>query len=107
AGAIPLLPDAVRLAEQGCATRAATGTLQHLGTRLSVTGVPDALVTVLADAQTSGGLLISMPADRVAQFTAALDRIRLADRSRAACAPVAAVIGDAMERRSAVIELTN
>src|SRR5207244_647553 len=58
AGAVPLMHDTLRLAEQGCLTRAHKSTLEYIGRGLKVEGVPEVLVNVLADAQTSGGLLI-------------------------------------------------
>lgn len=72
AGRVPLMRDALRLAEQGCVTRAHKSTLEHLGAELSADGVPPALLHALADAQTSGGLVISMAAESADAFAAAL-----------------------------------
>ena len=85
AGAVPLLRRALELAEQGLLTRTHKSTRQHLGDKLAIDPrVPEALAGVLLDAQTSGGLLIS-----VAQ--ASLDA--LLQEARKAGAICAAVIG--------------
>jgi len=71
AGAVPLMGRTLELGAAGCVTRAHKSTLAHLGTRLSSGGVDDPLVNVLADAQTSGGLLMSLPPGRVDAFLSA------------------------------------
>lgn len=62
--AVPLLEHALRLAESGVATRAWKSNVEFLGSALVAEGVSQALLTVLSDAQTSGGLLISIPPGR-------------------------------------------
>lgn len=64
ASAVPLIGPTLRLAESGVLTRAWKSTLESLGSRFQNNGVADALVGVLSDAQTSGGLLISVAPDR-------------------------------------------
>lgn len=63
-GAIPLLARTLEMARQGVLTRAAKSTREYLGDRLVVhPSVEDALAGVLLDAQTSGGLLLSVFAE--------------------------------------------
>lgn len=63
AGSVPLMARARELARAGTLTRAHKSTREHLGTRLQVDeGVEAALLGVLLDAQTSGGLLFSVAA---------------------------------------------
>jgi selenide,water dikinase len=71
AAAVPLMKQARDLAARGVLTRAHTTTLEHVGDRLDAGGVDETLVKLLADAQTSGGLLISIPADRADALLAA------------------------------------
>jgi selenide,water dikinase len=44
-----------------------------VGTRVTVDGIPDALVALAFDPQTSGGLLVSLPRDRALALAAAFD----------------------------------
>jgi selenide,water dikinase len=69
---VPLMERTLELARQGVVTRTHKTNLAHLGERFSSTCDDDALTAVLADAQTSGGLLISLPADRADRLIAAL-----------------------------------
>lgn len=85
AGAIPVLTGARELAGQGVAPG---GTRRNLSAAASVEWdprVPEADRLLLADAQTSGGLLIAVAPGRVAVLLAALAEER---------APAAAVIGE-------------
>lgn len=77
AAAVPLMARARDLAAQGIVTRAHKSTLEHVGDRLDANGVDETLVRLLADAQTSGGLLISVPADRAEALRAACGVSRL------------------------------
>ncbi|MBL8877953.1 MAG: selenide, water dikinase SelD [Phycisphaerales bacterium] len=64
AGNVPLLARTLDMARLGVLTRAAKSTREYLGDRLTVaSGIEDALVGVLLDAQTSGGLLLSVLAE--------------------------------------------
>jgi selenide,water dikinase len=72
AASVPLMARSLELARAGVVTRAHKSTLDYLGNRLKVRGVEESLVHVLADAQTSGGLLIAVPADRAEALLAGL-----------------------------------
>lgn len=72
AGSVPLLENTLRLARDGTVTRAHKSNLEYLGDRFSAEGVDETLVKVLADAQTSGGLLIAVPAERADRIVEAL-----------------------------------
>ena len=74
AAAVPLMERALALAGEGILTRAHKATLAHLGRQLSVGQVDPVLVNLLCDAQTSGGLLISVAPDRAEALTASLKR---------------------------------
>ena len=83
--AVPLLPRAREMAERGAIPGGTTRNTQSLGDTVSfAAGVDRALRVLLADAQTSGGLLLAAPADRVDALVAALEHERT---------PAAAVIG--------------
>ena len=63
-GALPLLPGAERFAELGCATGGGARNRDGLGDRVRIEGAPsEALIDLLYDPQTSGGLLIALPED--------------------------------------------
>ncbi|GIK15044.1 MAG: selenide, water dikinase [Planctomycetota bacterium] len=96
ATAAPLMRDALRLAGEGVATRAWKSNAEHLGGQLDRGVTPEALLTVLCDAQTSGGLLISVPSERTPRLLEALRRQRT---------PCAAVIGRVLARQEAAIML--
>ncbi len=83
--AVPLLPEARAMAERGAIAGGTKRNLQSVAA--AVTFAPALTETdklLLADAQTSGGLLIAVAADRVDALVAALARERT---------PAAAVIG--------------
>lgn len=85
AGRVPLLARTLELARAGVTTRTARTARTFLGPRLVVDpAVEEPLVDVLTNAETSGGLLLSVPAERADA---------LCDRLRAAGAICAAVIG--------------
>jgi selenide,water dikinase len=98
AGAVPLLPAARKLAEAGCIPG---GTRRNSADAAAdVTwnaGVDEVTRVLLCDAQTSGGLLVAVTADRADAFAAAL---------RAADTPAAARIGDVLEGPAGRIEVT-
>jgi selenide,water dikinase len=64
ASEVPLIDGALRFARAGVLTRAHRSNLEYVGDRLDPGAVEQVLVGVLADAQTSGGLLIAVAADR-------------------------------------------
>lgn len=74
AGAVPLLEHAAELARKKMLTRAYKSNLEYVGSRLRATGVDETLVNILADAQTSGGLLIAVPETRVERLIGALSK---------------------------------
>jgi selenide,water dikinase len=85
---IPLLPGVEALAADGVVPG---GTNRNLATAIETTrfeGVSEVMQYVLADAQTSGGLLLAVGADRCERLVAALGE---------AGTPAAAVIGEFVE----------
>ncbi len=85
ASRVPLMARTLELARQGVLTRAHRTTREYLGERLALDpAVEEALAGVLMDAQTSGGLLFSVPQERADPLVLAL---------RAARVPAAAIIG--------------
>jgi len=74
AKSVPLMARALELARDGTVTRAAASNLEHLGDRFSAKSVDETLVKVLADAQTSGGLLLAVARDRADALVAALKK---------------------------------
>lgn len=80
AGAVPLMNQAMELARAGVVTRAAKSNLAHAGQQLASRGLDEVLLNLLADAQTSGGLLLSVPSERAERLMTALK----AKRTRAA-----------------------
>ncbi len=95
-GSVPLLAETMRFASEGILTRAHKGTLGHLGDRLATGDVDGTLVGVLADAQTSGGMLVAVAPDRVEELQLEL---------RASDAHASAVIGEVVTQTSASILL--
>jgi len=96
AAGVPLMARTLEFAGQGIVTRMHKDTLAYLGRKLVVEGVDPTLVNVLCDAQTSGGLLISVPADRTDALVASLNKHG---------APCAAVIGRVAESGRHAIRL--
>jgi selenide,water dikinase len=71
AEAVPLIQRTMEFARMGLLTRTHKDVLNFLGSKLQINGVDETLVAILADAQTSGGLLISAAADHADQLVAA------------------------------------
>ncbi len=94
--AVPLLDQTLELARNKMLTRAHKSNLEYLGDRFVSKNVEDTLVHVLADAQTSGGLLISVAEDKVDALVGELQK-------RKTCA--AAVVGTVMPKSSQTIVL--
>jgi selenide,water dikinase len=85
ARAIPLLARAADLAARGAVPGGTQRNRDALAAHVRfAAGVDEATRTLLYDAQTSGGLLLAVPADRAAALVAALERERT---------PIAARIG--------------
>jgi selenide,water dikinase len=73
ASAVPLMEHTLAMADQGVVTRAHLGTREHLAECLVVdAGVDETRLKVLLDAQTSGGLLLSVAPDRCEALAAEL-----------------------------------
>jgi selenide,water dikinase len=82
-GNVPLFARVLELARAGVTTRASKTARAYLAERLAVaTGVEEALADILANAETSGGLLLSVADDRCAML---LEELR---REGAVCATV-------------------
>jgi selenide,water dikinase len=74
AGGLPPLPGALELALAGVETGGATHNRRFVAASLEVeAGVPEEVVTLAHDPQTSGGLLAAVPPDMVAAVESALD----------------------------------
>jgi selenide,water dikinase len=69
-GAVPLLPDARRLLAERFVPGGTLRNVEHLTPHLD--GGDEDTRVLLADAQTSGGLLVALPADRADELTARL-----------------------------------
>ncbi len=93
---VPLLENAIALARKKMLTRAAGTNLEYLGDRFTVHDVDEMLVKILADAQTSGGLLLAVAEDRADRLVAALKE----QKTRAA-----AVVGYAVAKTDQAIVL--
>ena len=96
AAAVPLLERTLQLARAGGLTRTHKATVSFLGKRLRADGVDETLLGVLADAQTSGGLLICVPENRVDQLVEGLKK----RQTRAA-----AVVGRVTDRSDQTVVL--
>ncbi len=98
AAAVPLLPGAARLAERGFIPGGTRRNETDLASDVDWSDAVDAIArTLLCDAQTSGGLLLSVRRDRSEDLISAL---------RAEATPAAAVIGEVIPGRAGRIEVT-
>jgi selenide,water dikinase len=89
-GKLPLLPGAEQIAHRPYLTRASTTNASHVAAGLRIEGRPDpARLEFFYDAQTSGGLLVSVPAD---------EAVQLVTHARARGATAACLVGEVMER---------
>ena len=71
-GRLPLLPAAVELCGEGFTCGGTRANAGFTGSHIRIdNGLSDAMVGLLNDPQTSGGLLVAVPADRVAELAAA------------------------------------
>ena len=71
---VPLLTDALRFANMGIITRTHRTNLDFIGAGFACTCPDEVLTNVLADAQTSGGLLISVTPEKADALIEALRR---------------------------------
>ena len=73
ASRVPLMARTLELARKGLLTRAHVSTREHLGDDLTIDAeVEEVLAKVLLDAQTSGGLLLSVSAERCDELVSEL-----------------------------------
>jgi len=94
-GRLPRLPGSERLAREGNKTRASATNRGYLGAELRIEGTPDAVaLEFLFDAQTSGGLLISVAAERAEE---------LVSRAREAGAAATAIVGRVQAKGEAAV----
>ena len=97
AGRVPVLPRAFALVDADNTTRAARDNRAFVGAKfIADANVRTQLVSVVLDAETSGGLLISMPKDRAEEAVQEL-------RTRG-CAH-AGIIGDVLAGEPGVVRL--
>jgi selenide, water dikinase len=68
---LPALPGALAAARRGLKTGGDQRNRDYVSGSLSLDGLPDDLATLAFDPQTSGGLLIALPAEKSAVLTAA------------------------------------
>ena len=98
AGSVPLLPHALELAGAGHVPGGTRRNVQDIAHAVTWgDGIDPNLRLLLHDAQTSGGLLIAVPPDRIDG---------LLEDLRAAATPAAAVIGDLHDGRAGEISVT-
>jgi selenide, water dikinase len=74
AASLPLLEGALEVVRAGERTGGDRRNRDFAGAHVTVDGASDELVTVAYDPQTSGGLLVCLPADRAAVLQATFDR---------------------------------
>ena len=92
---LPLLPGAVELVTKGNTTRASATNRQFAEPSMRIEGTPDAVaIEFLFDPQTSGGLLISVAADRAD---------KLVEHARQAGAEATCIIGSVIEREKVAL----
>jgi selenide, water dikinase len=94
---LPILPGAEALARSGNKTRASATNHAYAEPHLRIEGRPDPIRLELAfDAQTSGGLLISVAAERAEELVA---------HARAAGATSACIVGSVVEQQDVAVVL--
>jgi selenide,water dikinase len=92
---LPLLPGAEKLAHRPYLTRASATNAAYVADDLHVEGRPDPVrMDFFYDAQTSGGLLISVPADHAERLVADL---------HARGVPAASVVGEVVARQEKLL----
>ena len=94
---IPLLSRARELAARGVAPDGSRVNLRNLRPRTAVaSGISDEDMLLLCDAQTSGGLLVALPASEAEEY---------AERCRRSGAPAARVVGRVVERGAELLRV--
>jgi selenide,water dikinase len=68
ATAVPVLPGAIEYARRGFLTGGGDRNRSHFAPNVNITGVSEDMQHILWDAQTSGGLLMAVPADRAGEL---------------------------------------
>ena len=96
ADAIPFLADVAPLAERGCVPGGTHANHRFMAAQVAWGDIPLAEQLVIADAQTSGGLLIALPESRLTVLLNALERERT---------PARAIIGRVHEGASGRIDV--
>lgn len=97
ASKVPLIGPTLELARGGVLTRAHKSTLEAVGGRFRAAGVEEALVGVLSDAQTSGGLVLSVASEKADRAVAMLKARGVSE---------AAIIGRVLARADIDVLLT-
>jgi selenide,water dikinase len=91
---LPLLPGARRLARLGCVTGGCKRNREYLKNKISVDrAVRDDLAEMALDPQTSGGLLMALPADRAADLVNRLRSSGVDAATLVGCATAADEVG--------------
>jgi selenide,water dikinase len=94
---LPILPDAIQLAESGCLTGGCKRNRSYLEDKVEVTsGLAAGVVEVAFDPQTSGGLLIALPRKSARA---------LVDDLQAAGIKAARIVGEVVRRAGARVKL--
>jgi selenide,water dikinase len=94
---LPILPDAIQLAESGCLTGGCKRNRSYLEDKVEVkSGLAAGVVEVAFDPQTSGGLLIATPLQRAPALVVEL---------RSAGVKAAAIIGEVVRRSGPRVKL--
>jgi selenide, water dikinase len=94
---LPLLSQARRLASEGVAPGGSRGNVRNMRARAAFgDGVSEEDVLLACDAQTSGGLLVALPADQAAAY---------ASRCVTLGAPAGAVVGRVVAREPTAVRL--
>ena len=71
---VPVLAEATTLVQQGAIAGGTARNYEYLQPKVTFDGLEEGQRLLLCDAQTSGGLLMAVPADRLESLTAALRR---------------------------------
>lgn len=96
ASKVPLLPQVIELAEMGLLTAGGYANQTYIAERVEISNeVPAALLDVLFDPQTSGGLLLSLPGTEVEAFL----------RECEAAGQQAWIVGRVRENRAAAVSV--
>ena len=96
AGAIPYLPQAWDMASMGIIPAGAYRNFEYVKANVSVApGVPQAAVDLLADPQTSGGLLVALPEEKAKELLSRAQEFT----------PYARIVGQVIPRGEKAVEI--